>query len=311
MQHTIKRSGAGGARAALLARVLAAFLTLMLLPVFAAGPSGGGAPLRNPRLESMQIEVWPEFDRPAALVILRGALAADAPLPADVTLRIAASSGGPSALAYSATAGGDLLNLEHEQKVANDFITLRFKLPQRFFHLEFYDPLATGTPERSYSYVWPGDMGVKQLRVVVQEPAAASNFSVQPNLDTTASGQDGLRYRSAELGAQVAGKQLPIKLRYTKSDARTSADILRPQAPDMTKKPASGAVTAGASDEVTKGVLIFILTVSLLIGIGTAVMWWRGRARTAGPEAGGGCTKCGTPRAAGDRFCSKCGARLK
>ena len=311
MQHTIKRTGAGGARAALLSCLLMAVLALMLLPAFAAGPSGRGAPLRNPHLASMQIEIWPEFDRPAALVILRGVLAADAKLPADVTLRIAASSGGPSALAYSATAGGNLLNLEHEQNVANGFITLRFKVPERFFHVEFYDPLATGTPERSYTYVWPGDMAVNQLRVVVQEPAAASNFSVQPNLDATASGQDGLRYRSAELGAQVAGKQLPIKLRYTKSDARTSADILRPQAPDMTKKPASGAVTAGASDEVTKGVLIFILTVSLLIGIGTAVMWWRGRARTAGPEAGGGCTKCGTPRAAGDRFCSKCGARLK
>ena len=305
MQHMIKRSGG-----APVSRLLMAFLTLMLVSTFAAGPASG-APIRNPHLESMQIEVWPEFDRPAALVILRGALAADAKLPADVTLRIAASSGGPSALAYSATAGGNLLNLEHEQNVANGFITLRFKVPERFFHVEFYDPLATGTPERSYTYVWPGDMAVNQLRVVVQEPAAASNFSVQPNLDATASGQDGLRYRSAELGAQVAGKQLPIKLRYTKSDARTSADILRPQAPDMTKKPASGAVTAGASDEVTKGVLIFILTVSLLIGIGTAVMWWRGRARTAGPEAGGGCTKCGTPRAAGDRFCSKCGARLK
>ena len=305
MQHMIKRSGG-----APVSRLLMAFLALMLLPAFAAGPASG-APLRNPHLESMQIEVWPEFDRPAALVILRGALAADAKLPADVTLRIAASSGGPSALAYSATAGGNLLNLEHEQNVANDFITLRFKVPERFFHVEFYDPLATGTPERSYTYVWPGDMAVNQLRVVVQEPAAASNFSVQPNLDATASGQDGLRYRSAELGAHEAGKQLPIKLRYTKTDARTSADILRPQAPDMTKTPASGAVTAGSGDEVTKGVLIFILTVSLLIGIGTAVMWWRGRARTAGPRAGGACTKCGTPRAADDRFCSKCGARLK
>ena len=99
MQCTLRLSRAGGASAAWMSRLLMALLALTLLPAFAAGPSGGGAPLRNPRLESMQIEVWPEFDRPAALVILRGALAADVKLPADVTLHIAASTGGPSAMA--------------------------------------------------------------------------------------------------------------------------------------------------------------------------------------------------------------------
>lgn len=309
MQASMYRPSAGGARAVLASRLLMAVLALMLLPVFAAGPSGSGAPLRNPQLASMQIEIWPEFDRPAALVILRGALAADAKLPADVTLRIAASTGGPSAMAYAEAAGGNLLNLQYERKDANDIITLRFKVPERFFHVEFYDLLPTGKPERSYTYVWPGDFAVNRLSVVVQEPAAASNFSVQPSLDATASGQDGLRYRSAELGAHEAGKQLPIKVTYTKSDARTSADILGQKAPaGPTPAPA-----ASSSDEVTKGVLIFILAVSLLIGIGMAVLWWRGRATTSTARSGGAgaCTKCGTPRAADDRFCSNCGARLK
>lgn len=309
MQASMYRPSAGGARAVLASRLLMAVLALMLLPVFAAGPSGSGAPLRNPQLASMQIEIWPEFDRPAALVILRGALAADAKLPADVTLRIAASTGGPSAMAYAEAAGGNLLNLQYERKDANDVITLRFKVPERFFHVEFYDLLPTGKPERSYTYVWPGDFAVNRLSVVVQEPAAASNFSVQPSLDATASGQDGLRYRSAELGAHEAGKQLPIKVTYTKSDARTSADILGQKAPaGPTPAPA-----ASSSDEVTKGVLIFILAVSLLIGIGMAVLWWRGRATTSTARSGGAgaCTKCGTPRAADDRFCSNCGARLK
>jgi hypothetical protein len=312
MQHTIERSRAGGARAALASGLLTIFLTLMLLPVFATGPSGGGGPLRNPHLESMQIEIWPEFDRPAALVILRGALAADVKLPAEVTLRIAASSGGPSAMAYSAAAGGNLLNLEHERTDAKDYITLRFKVPERFFHVEFYDPLATNTPERSYTYVWPGDLGVKRLSVVVQEPAEASDFSVQPNLDTTATGQDGLRYRSADLGAREAGKPLPIKVSYKKTVARTSAEILQPKSPDP-KPGVTPAAAAGSSDEVTKGVLIFILAVSLLIGVAMGVLWWRGREKASATRAGGAgaCTKCGTPREADDRFCSKCGARLK
>jgi hypothetical protein len=268
----------------------------------------------------MQIEVWPEFDRPAALVILRGALAADTKLPADVTLRIAASTGGPSAMAYSAAPGGNLLNLEHERIDAKDFITLRFKVPERYFHVEFYDPLATGAPERSYTYVWPGDLGVNRLSVVVQEPAAASDFSVQPILDATATGPNGLVYHSAELGAHEAGKPLPIKVSYKKTDVRTTSEILQPKAPNPTPAmpavstaAATPATSAGSSDEVTRGVLVFVLAVSLLVGIGTAVLWWRGRASAAATRvsSAGACSQCGSPREADDRFCSKCGARLK
>ena len=310
MHHAMKRSMTNGARTTLAARLLLAVLALLLVPAYAAGP-GGGAPLRNPQLASLQIEIWPEYDRPAALVILRGALAADTKLPADVTLRLAAASGGPSALAYSAAAGGNLLNLEYQRTDANEFITLRFKVPERFFHVEFYEPVATGAPERSYSYVWPADLGVSQLRAIVQEPAAASNFSVQPSLDAAASGPNGLRYRSAELGAHAAGKPLTILVRYTKAEARTSAEILWPKSPELTPTPAAGAPAADTSSEVTKGVLIFIAALSLLIGIGAAILWWRGRAKPSAAEAGGACAKCGSPRAPGDRYCSNCGARFK
>ncbi|MBE0619884.1 MAG: zinc ribbon domain-containing protein [Burkholderiales bacterium] len=291
-------------------------MALALAPAFAAGPTRNAESLRNPHLASMQIEIWPEFDRPAALVILRGAIAADAKLPADVTLRIAASTGGPSAMAYSAAAGGNLLNLQYERKDASDFITLSFKVPERFFHVEFYDPLPTGKPERSYTYVWPGDFAVDRLSVVVQEPAAASKFSVQPNLDAAASEQDGLRYRSADLGARAPGKPLPIKVSYTKTGTRTSAEILGQKTPELTPAPTTGSSPAPApssSDEVAKGVLVFIIALSLLIGLGSAFLWWRGRAKAPAGQTGsaGACTKCGAPREADDRFCSKCGARLK
>ena len=314
MRQELARAGNGYRKSPTLlgSRLLTVVQLFMLLVALAAVPASG-APIRNPRLANLQIEIWPEYDRPAALVILRGRLAPDAALPADVSLRIAAASGGPSAMAYSAAEGGNLLNLEYEKSIAKDFITLRFKVPERSFHVEFYEPFPTGTPARSYSYAWPGDLRVDQLRVVVQEPAAASNFSVQPNLATTATGQDGLRYHSAELGAQEAGKQLNVIVSYSKTDSRTSTQILQPKIPESAKAPAAGSPAVGGSDDVTKGVLIFVLALSLLIGLGTGIIWWRGRERTSEPKVGtaGACSKCGAPRDASDRFCAKCGARLK
>ena len=306
MRYTTKaaHAGTGAARANFAARMLLAVLALLLHPAFGAGPAG--APQRNPVLASLQIEIWPEYDRPAALVILRAEIAPDAPLPAQIALRIPAASGGPSAMAYSPGASGNLLNLPYERTDAKDFITLRFKVPERFFHVEFYDPLVTATPERNYTYVWPGDLEVKRLSAIVQEPAGADGLSVQPNLEAGATAKDGLRLRSAQLGAQAAGKQLPLKLRYTKTDMRTSVEILQP-------KTSAPAPAADSGNEVTKGVLIFILALSLLIGTATAVSWWRGRAKTpAGATvSASACAKCGTPRIAEARYCSNCGARLK
>ncbi len=310
MMETMRRQGtsAGGAQAAFVSRISMLVLAIMLLPALAAGPSSGGVPKGNPRLASLQIQIWPEFDRPAALVLLKGELAADVALPIAVSLRIAASSGGPTAVAFSTGPSANLLNLNYDRKDAGDFITLRFEVPERFFHVEFYEPLATRTPDRDYTYVWPGDLAADRLSVIVQEPAAASNVSLEPNLDAVATGQDGLRYRSAELGALAAGKQLPIKVRYTKTDSRISSEILG------LKAAASSPVPATGSGKVGFGWWVVILGVApaLLVGAGAAFLWWRRRRKASRAQAGGAgfCSRCGAQRASGDRFCSKCGAPL-
>src|SRR3990172_1671747 len=107
-------------------------LALAFMPApAAAAPPAGGAAANDVRLESMQVEIWPEYDRPAALVIMRGELAASVGLPAAVSLRIPASSGGPAAVAYATAKKGGLLNLKYERSDAADFITLRFTLKKK------------------------------------------------------------------------------------------------------------------------------------------------------------------------------------
>ncbi len=181
-----------GAGPAAWLRLLA--LAALLLPALALAQAGG-APKGNPRLASLSIDVWPEYDRPAALVILKAALAEGTKLPAPVTLRLPAAAGGAAAVAYAATADGNLLNLKHEAVPAGDHVTLKFTAPERFFHVEFYVPIATGAPARSVRYVWPGDLAADRVTVVVQEPATATDVAVEPKLDGISAGQDGLKYR--------------------------------------------------------------------------------------------------------------------
>jgi hypothetical protein len=284
-------------------------MAALLLPSSVPAQTGG-TPKGNPPLASLTIEIWPEYDRPAALVILRGALAENAKLPAAVTLRLPKDSGGPAALAYSATADGNLLNLKHERASAGEYVTLKFETPERYFHVEFYEPISTTTPVRSFRYVWPGDFAVEHPAVAVQEPAAASDIAVEPSLAEASTGKDGLRYRAAELGALKVGQPLPIVVRYTKADPRPSADILKPKAAAAAAAPApapSLPATAGLPNWTypVAGVVFFTL-----LGAGLVAWWWRRESRPVRP-AGIACAKCGTIQMPGHRFCGNCGARIK
>ncbi|MHB1119312.1 MAG: hypothetical protein ACYC11_04545, partial [Bellilinea sp.] len=50
-------------------------------------------------LESMDIGLWPEYDRPDVLVIYRMTLANEVPLPAQMSIRIPREAGAPYNLA--------------------------------------------------------------------------------------------------------------------------------------------------------------------------------------------------------------------
>lgn len=286
---------------------LATLALALLLPALALAQ--GAAPKDNPRLASLGIEIWPEYDRPAALVIMKAVLAEGVKLPAAVTLRLPASSGGPSAVAFSTAANGNLLNLEHQRAAAGDYVTLTFSVPERFFHVEFYDPIATGAPARAYGYRWPGDFTADKVTVVVQEPAAASAISVDPALDLSSTGPDGLRYRAADLGALEAGKPLPIMLRYTKADQRTSVEIVKPKASAAPPPQASvPAAPAAKGDHLAAGALaVFGVIVLALLGI-LAYVWWQRRDSPSAPRRS--CAKCGASQPADNRYCGQCGKKL-
>lgn len=282
-------------------------LLLVLAPALALAQA-------NPRLASLGIEIWPEYDRAgAALVILKGELAPEVKLPARVSLRIPAASGGPSAIAFAGAAGGNLLNLQHAASTAGNAIVLKFELPERFLHVEFYAPIATALPARSFTYTWPGDLAADRVRAVVQEPATSSNLQLEPDLELASTGPDGLRYRAGDLGAHAAGKPLAVTVRYTKLDLRPTAEIMKlapTQAPDAASSsaPAAPATPAGAPFPVSALVLLAVA----LVAIGGLLMfaWWRGRTPRTRALPHGACTNCGAPRRPEDRFCGQCGAKL-
>ncbi len=309
-------------------RIILSIGSILLLVTVLLGQeaAGGTYAQESPRLASLEIDIWPEFDRTAALVILRAEMAEDVTLPAPVSLRIPTSSGGPAALASTASADGPLLNLAYERTDADvDSITLRFVTPQRFFQLEFYDRLLIDTADRNYTYVWPGDLPVDQLSVGLQQPAGATDLSVQPELGAGVVDPDGLVYRHADLGAFDVGNTLTIDIRYRKTDPRTSAEILGL----ATSAPPPAAVGTGSEEGVSPWLFVLSVLAALVIGAAAVTLWrrygWpssisagrmtragRGREQVAGQreKVANFCPRCGNPLRSRDRFCPECGTAV-
>ncbi|MGQ0524235.1 MAG: hypothetical protein ACT4P8_11335, partial [Betaproteobacteria bacterium] len=291
-------------------RISARFPAWALLVAFVASPAlaasaGDRAPVATPvRLANLGIDIWPDYDRRAALVIVKAELAADVPLPAAMSIRIPDSSGGPSAVAFADAGQTGLFDLPHERSSGEGYITLRFTAPQRYVHIEFYDPIVTNDVRHTYTYVWPGDLAADRVSVRLQEPAGASAISVEPDLGTGSDGPDGLLYRTRALGPLEAGARLPIEVRYTKRDARTTTAIMGLNA----------AAPAPSGPEYPAWAFGLVSLTLVSVAAVAISLWWHRRTRlSASPKQGGGryCTRCGAAMASGDRYCAACGARAR
>ena len=299
------------------------FLTVALMLLAVMAQAAPGVPTihaqEGPRLASISISIWPEYDRPeAALVIIHGKLADGVSLPATVALRIPASTGGPTAVASAASENAPLTTRNHGLTNAENFLLVTLTTPDPVFQVEFYDPLATDNPDRTYAYIWPGDLAANQLGVEIQEPRGATGLSSEPDLGRGTVGPDGLAYHNAQLGPSEVGKTLTINVRYRKTDPRTSLEILGLE------------VAESSSGGIATWLLLLAALAAVVLAVVVVVYWHRQRApamagaapgthstgrRTSGPREASPsqafCTQCGNQLGSDDHFCSRCGTKAR
>jgi hypothetical protein len=183
-----------------------------------------------PRLERVEVALWPEYDKPSVLVVLRAWLPADAALPTSVAFRVPASTGVPHATAKRA-ADGTLLMAPFTRDVEGDVATITIATDLPEVRLEYYMPLeATGT-ERAFSFEWLGGPEVARLAYEVQQPPTASALSVTPPSSQQGTAPDGLVYHRGELGRVAAGEAKTVRATYTKATAGLTVAALRPPSP--------------------------------------------------------------------------------
>jgi len=291
------------------------FILLFALTVFpsTAGAQGGT------RLESINIELWSEFDKPSMLVINEFVVAQDTPLPTKVTMRFPKEG---NLIAVASESNGDWFNSDFEGPVEwEDWQTITVNVqsyaPQR---IEYYQPLTREGNQRMFKYQWFGNYSVNLFNLNVLVPVDSTNLVTTPPLSNTEISANNLHLTGTVSRSKMKmGQSFEFDLNYERTsdalanpDQNTQAQPSEPIGPDT-----AGRVSVDRLPWLIGGMGLALIIIALWV-------YWRStqsseqkprRRRVPPAQEGKGeqiyCHECGARANPSDRFCRTCGSRLR
>lgn len=278
-------------------------------------------------VDLMTVDLWPDYDRAAMLVLLTGVLPPDTAFPATVTIPL------PEEATLNAvariTADNQMID-DLEVTEAADAVT--FTTSDLRFRVEYYTPYEADGLDRSYTFRWTADFPVAQMEVSVQEPAAASSLTVEPAAASVTTGQnDGLTYHVLPLVNVAAGETYAASVSYTMTSPQLTVNAPQQRRPDpVGEAPAPTPTTGGFSFDwplllvilgaaIIVAVIVWQLVLSSRLGsrkprkpaVRCASKRGAGAATAKQTRTAKFCHECGTALTTGDKFCRNCGTAVK
>jgi hypothetical protein len=273
----------------------------------------------------VQVQFWPEFDRPSMLVITSIELPEDTVLPVEVSVQIPADVGEPNAVAVAKD--DQLLTAEYTREVVGEWAEIVVTADSPFLHIEYYDlDLSFDNFERTFDYSWVSDYAVNELIVRVQVPTGVPKMNFSAEMGFPELANDGLSYYLGNFGPLAAGEQFDFSLDYQKSSNILTVDALSNQ--NNVADPAAEENSGWLSDApawvwllVGAGVILIALGAWFLVkdSLGSSKRKkpkYKQRKRTpasskTNKKASKFCHQCGTSALSGDKFCRECGEKLR
>lgn len=278
-------------------------------------------------LESLEVELWPDYDETAVLVLLTGTLPANTPLPATITFPL------PDGADFNVVARITPDNIMTDQgmtpQVAANQVT--FIMPDSRFRVEYYQPYTATDNQRDFTFAWQSDITVEQISVKIQQPLAATDLTTIPAAASVSEGEDGLTYHLLPGQPVTAADTYTVELNYTMSTPQltvtfSSQDTEAAELPFLDATPV---------EETGFDWQLLLIALGVLILVATAVWYLLNRpsssskrparpkpnrpkaasqttaAQAAHPGKANFCHRCGEPLQTEDKFCRNCGTAVK
>lgn len=299
------------------------FFLLVVVILLTIGASIAGAQ-EGRSLATVEVDLWPEFDKPSMLVIHSITLPPETSFPEEMEFLIPTAAGVPNAVA-GLQPDGILIDLNYEQIPGEDYSRILFTAPTPIVQIEYYDPnlIKEGTTRR-YEYSWPGDYAVDRFKIEVQQPADAENMRISPSLGSGVEYSDGLVYYASDIGSLSLGQSFTISLEYQKESDELTAPSMPVEASGPIGEPPTGEL------ELRQLLPAILGGLGVLLIAGGGFWYWhsgrekpesapqpRRRKKASSTEATSleaehiYCHQCGKRASNSDRFCRACGTQLR
>jgi hypothetical protein len=192
-------------------------------------------------LERLHIDIWPDYDEPAVLVLLTGEVPAGAPFPYEIAIPI------PPKARINAVAEVNQNGMNSiEYRVVNSAVHLRGTAPA--FRVEYYVPYQRDEAQRTYDFQWLAPFSVAELAVQIQRPANAIDFAGRPEPTAVYKNpNDGLDYYQLEPVTVPTGSSFDLSFSYTMSGDTLTVDQLDGSSPNLPGSPFHDQQACGVS----------------------------------------------------------------
>lgn len=210
----------------------------------------------NSRLSSLEIDIWPEYDRPNILVIYRLTLSSQISLPVKLSVTIPARAGDPHAVTVRQP-DGVIVNVPYDRVVQGKWAVITFTVNSPDIQLEYYDTnLYQQGKSRYFEYLWPGGFEVDSLIFQVQQPWDAQRLIILPDAKWQQTNKQGMVYYTINMGSLNSSQTYRLSFDYQKASDILSVDHLRGKTPTPT--PIKPHATNTPSSPIPTGYLIVV-----------------------------------------------------
>jgi hypothetical protein len=267
-------------------------------------------------IDTLEIQLLPEYEEDSMLVIWKMALSEDTSLPRELMLKIPAEAEIRKLSLVNQNGDKLLINAEGEAIAIGDWQNIRLTTNSLEILVEYIDPnLIEEDNQRRYVFNWFSAYTVSSISIKAYQPTGISDIETHPPLAEAPSTAKPITQYSGVLGSVSANEYFSFSLSYTRGR-------------DNPSYPKLNVVPAASIDETTTGrsasplsVILWLLAValSILIMVGSYSLWFRKnmlekRDRTyygvgiMNPEKQVTfCHECGMRSQAGDNYCRNCG----
>ena len=272
--------------------------------------------LHSQSINEFNVAVFPDYFNNGVTIEYSGSVNSD-DLPINVGFLVPSEV--DSILHISMSETENITRIRSENINGESWVFLSVE-EEQFRLFVFTPPFSDPTGYRDYNFTFKSNQDLSDAHIAIQEPLKAENFRLLKPGSESFSDQHGLTFHRYHIDNQLANTEINIAFQYVNPTGLTTLQELQTMLSEggasatQTTLPSSGEsqLSPNSAPERVKIPYWQPFTILLILAVVIAIIVNKSETVTKLEKNDGQfCTNCGKQIAKTDKFCAKCGLKLK